>query len=177
MSSDARVMAATNRDLEGAVERGRFREDLFYRLNVFPVRIPPLRDRSDDVPLLAHYFANTLGERMGKPEADLSAPAQERLRRYPWPGNVRELRNVVERALILCDGSAIEPRHLPAEVRDAGASPLAALDETPRSLNEVVEAHILRTVDVCGGNHSHAARVLGISRSTLLARLKKLQES
>jgi transcriptional regulator with PAS, ATPase and Fis domain len=173
LRSDARVMAATNRAVEQAVAEGRFREDLFYRLSVFPVRIPPLRDRPDDVGALAQYFLSTLGERLGKPRFVLSGAALGKLREYAWPGNVRELRNVIERALILCDGAEVEPRHLPAEIRAAEALRPRARIVSLRPLEEVVQEHVDRVVGAAGGNHSQAARILGISRSTLLARLKK----
>ncbi|MBE0616983.1 MAG: sigma 54-interacting transcriptional regulator, partial [Proteobacteria bacterium] len=175
--SDARVMAATNRNVERAVAEGKFREDLFYRLSVFPVRIPPLRDRPDDVAALSQYFLATLGERLGKPHVGLSGTALERLREYAWPGNVRELRNVIERALILCDGAEVEARHLPAEVRAAEALRPRARIISLRPLDAVVEEHIARVVRAADGNHSRAARILGISRSTLLARLKKSRQT
>jgi len=175
--SDARVMAATNRDPERAVAEGRFREDLFYRLSVFPVRIPPLRERPEDVGVLAQYFLTSLGERLGKPRIGLSGAALAKLREYPWPGNVRELRNVIERALILCDGAELEPSHLPAEIRNGATLRPRARIVSMRPLEEMVQEHIVRVVQAAGGNHSQAARILGISRSTLLARLKKGREA
>jgi transcriptional regulator with GAF, ATPase, and Fis domain len=109
---DTRVIAATHRDLPQMVKDGKFREDLFYRLNVFPIDLPPLRQRREDLPLLANYFAHRASIRLGKPDCTFSKAASDRLLAYSWPGNVRELENIVERAVILCQGTRIESEHI-----------------------------------------------------------------
>ena len=120
---DVRVIAATNRDLLAAVRQKTFREDLYYRLNVFPIVVPPLRDRKGDVPLLAHYLTRKCGRRIGKPVETIDGDSLERLAAYPWPGNVRELENVIERALILSTGSVLEIDPELVSAAPAGASP------------------------------------------------------
>jgi len=168
---NVRVIAATNRNLEEEVARGRFRSDLFYRLNVFPIHLPPLRDRQPDVPLLAAHFVNVFARRMGKPVRGIDASAMARLMASDWPGNVRELANVLERAVILCDGPTILEDHLGAigrERREGGAFP---------TLEEAERQHILRALSVTGGvlaGPQGAAKLLGMRRSTLWSRMKKL---
>ncbi len=171
---DARLIAATNVVIEEAVAAKRFREDLYYRLKVGHLRLPPLRERMDDiVPLAARLLAEACREMGRKPPA-LSPAVQAAFRLYRWPGNVRELRNVLERAMILNDGpGAIELAHLPAEFsagagRPAGGGPEAGV----RSLLDVEREHILRVVKALDGNHTRAARQLGISRTTLWEKLK-----
>ena len=112
LRTDARVVAATNRDLQQAMQQGQFREDLYYRLNVFAIRLPPLRDRRDDVLPLSEAFLAEYGRSLGRPPAGISRDARKRLMEYHWPGNVRELRNILERAAILCDGGLITAEHL-----------------------------------------------------------------
>jgi two-component system, NtrC family, response regulator AtoC len=173
ISTRARFIAATNRDLEQMVKKGLFREDLFYRINVLPVHVPPLRERHGDVVMLADYFAGVLGRGMGKGRVRVSQVAADQLCSYPWPGNVRQLRNVIERALILGEGREILPGHLPSEIR--GRETLPASGEAPLgTLREVEEKYIERVLRHTGGNHSRTALTLGISRSTLLAKLKKM---
>jgi DNA-binding NtrC family response regulator len=175
LNCSARIMAATNRDIEARAAAGTFREDLYYRLKVFPVRIPPLRERREDILSLAQYFVADLAKRMCREPVRLSPEALGALHRYDWPGNVRELRNVIERSLILCRGDVIAPRHLPAEIRSS-APPDAQSQSSPcdlRSLREVTVDHVVSVVEQTGNNHSQAARILGISRSTLLAHLKR----
>jgi DNA-binding NtrC family response regulator len=172
--SNARFIAATNRDLTKQVKRGAFREDLYYRINVLPITVPPLRDRGRDIAILAHYFVKTLGERMGKGRLKISPAAMGQLENFHWPGNVRELRNVIERALILSGGREILSEHLPAEIRNApgfNAMPLA--DRKLRPLRQIEDDYIDYVLQATLQNHSHAAAALGISRSTLLAKLKK----
>lgn len=159
---DVRVVAATNRDLEERVEQGLFREDLFYRLNVVSVRIPPLRERIEDLPLLVRHFVSALASDMGLPEPALSFDAFDGLDRYDWPGNVRELKNVIERCLLL--GKA--PAECVTLSADAAGRP-PAVEATGEQLEEVVKAHILKILEREGGNKSAAARVLGVSRKTL----------
>jgi two-component system response regulator AtoC len=172
---DVRLIAATNRDLDAEVRTGRFREDLFYRLSVFPLVVPPLRERSaEDVLELAHRFLRELGKRHRTSPTQLSPRALEVLAGYAWPGNVRELRNVLERALVLAAGAErLEPEHLPPGLKAAGA-PRATRDEPSIvSLEEVERRHIERTLFLLGGNRTAAADRLGISRSTLHTKIQQ----
>jgi two-component system response regulator HydG len=169
---DVRIVAATNRDLAQLVRDGRFRDDLYYRLNVVLVALPPLRERREDVPLLAAHFLARAAERRGRP-LRLSAATEERLAAYPWPGNVRELENALERASILAAGDTIAPGDLPPHIASgAGPGPVPALP-AQRNLAEVERAHILQTLERCGWNHSRAADALGIGRTTLWRKLKE----
>jgi DNA-binding NtrC family response regulator len=168
---DARVVAATNRDLEPMIRQGSFREDLFYRLNVIPIVLPPLRDRREDIPLLAEHFLARFAQRQGR-VLRLSAGATERLLRYAWPGNVRELENAMERLAILARDETIEPADLPAHVGAGlalGAAPGLAAEQT---LAEAERAHIIQILERYGWNHSRAAEALGIGRTTLWRKLK-----
>jgi formate hydrogenlyase transcriptional activator len=170
---DVRVIAATNRDLEEQVRSGAFRSDLFYRLNVFPIEVPPLRDRKDDIPLLASHFVRKFSQRMGKGIHRISPAVQDQLVHYDWPGNVRELANVMERAVILCQAETIQSGHLAISgTRSAAASPesLPTLEEAERRL--ILRA-LKRTGWVLAGKNG-AAEMLGINRSTLWSRMKKL---
>jgi DNA-binding NtrC family response regulator len=175
--NSARFMAATNRDIAARVRKGLFREDLFYRINVLPLTIAPLRERGRDVQLLADYFAALIGKNMGKGRISVSDEAMGHLLAYDWPGNVRELKNIIERALILTHGGLIMPDQLPLEIRQV--QPVAAADVQPESdlkpLWQVEEDYIDNVLRITGNNHSRTAAILGISRSTLLARLKKRQ--
>ena len=171
---DVRVLAATNRDLGQLMQQGRFREDLFYRLNVIPVIIPPLRERREDVPALAEHFLGRFGQQQGR-SLQLSAEAVERLLRYPWPGNVRELENVMERTAILVQKETIGPDDLPLHV--AAGNPLGPTPSLPPELTlaEVEKLHILQTLERVGWNHSRAAEILGIGRTSLWRKLKEYQ--
>uniref|UniRef100_I2Q200 Response regulator with CheY-like receiver, AAA-type ATPase, and DNA-binding domains n=1 Tax=Desulfovibrio sp. U5L TaxID=596152 RepID=I2Q200_9BACT len=178
---DVRILAATNRDLKKEVEAGRFREDLYYRLNVVSVLVPPLRDRPDDIPLLAQFFLGRFAEKNRKRMKGFTPTAMDQLVRSPWPGNVRELENAVERAVILSVGEYVSERELPA--CEAGVSDAPAVGGVPasaslagRALDDVEREVILATLDECGGNKSEAARVLGITRATLHKKLKKYDE-
>jgi DNA-binding NtrC family response regulator len=175
MTVDVRLVAATNRDLQAEVKAGRFREDLFYRLSVFPLEVPPLRDRSrEDVLELAHRFLRELGQRHRNSPTDLSAKAAEVLSGYAWPGNVRELKNVLERALVLASGSPrIEPEHLPPALKAPGAPRAAREEPSILPLEEVERRHIERTLFLLGGNRTAAAEKLGISRSTLHTKIQQ----
>jgi two-component system, NtrC family, response regulator AtoC len=170
---DVRLIAATVRDLATEVTEGRFREDLYYRLGVMPLYLPPLRARAPED--LAETVMALVGElRRGLPEApsEVSAEAMNVIYRYPWPGNVRELRNVLERALIHARGeSAVGVNHLAAEVRGIGDD--ASLPHVPRSLAEVERAHIERTLRAHAANRTRAARELGISRATLIKKIRE----
>jgi len=168
---DVRLVAATNHDIGDAVRRGRFREDLYYRLNVIPLHLPPLRERARDdrLALLRRLFVELRTELPESP-AEISSEALERLLAYPWPGNIREMRNVLERALIVGRGAAqLGPEHLPADVSRRQAAPVV---EQAASLEEVERRHIERTVRRHGGNRTRAAEALGISRATLINKIK-----
>jgi formate hydrogenlyase transcriptional activator len=168
---DVRLIAATNRDLERAVSEGRFRADLYYRLNVFPIHLPPLRDRRQDIPRLARHFAMHYAAKMGKPVGPLSADAVDRLATYGWPGNVRELQNVIERAVILSSSGRFELPDLSAPPADDG--PPRRL----QSLENVERQHIVAVLEGTGWRVSGdrgAAKILGLKRTTLEARMKKL---
>ena len=173
---DVRVIAATNKDLEEEIARGNFREDLFYRLNVIPFFVPPLRDRKEDIPLLVKEFLHEFGQEYGRPHVEMQADALDALRQYNWPGNVRELRNLVERVLILNPKTRrIERRHLPLLVqRDgtrAGREEFSSLTEARDTYER---EYILRKVDECGGNVTRAAESLGLERSHLYRKMKAL---
>lgn len=169
---DTRVIAATHRDLPRMVKDGKFREDLFYRLNVFPINLPPLRQRREDLPLLANYFAHRASIRLGKPDCTFSKAASDRLLAYSWPGNVRELENIVERAVILCRGTSIESEHIYVQTN----LPPARQDEV-RTLQEAERDHILAALRAVGwkvSGRGGAAELLGLRPTTLEARMKKL---
>jgi len=168
---DVRFVAATNRDLAAMVKAGSFREDLYYRLNVGSIEMPPLRARVGDIQALARCFLDEAAKIMGMPNAQLDRPSCELIEQYAWPGNIRELRNVMERALILSGGETIQPVHLPKEITAAGkGAPLAADDET-LSLAEVERRHIRRVLTAHRGNKTHAAKALGITRLTLRTKI------
>jgi DNA-binding NtrC family response regulator len=169
---DVRVIAATHGDLAALISQGTFREDLFYRLNVIQVVLPPLRDRREDIPALAEHFLARAAGKLGR-RLRLAPPTLERLLRYPWPGNVRELENAIERAAILARTESVEPDDLPPHV-SAGLQlgPSPALPR-PSTLADAERAHILQTVERFGRNHSGAAEALGIGRTTLWRKLKE----
>jgi two-component system response regulator AtoC len=175
-----RFVAATNKDLFQEVEAKRFREDLYYRLSVIPIHIPPLRDRREDIPLLAKYFLDRYNREMGGKIARISAKAVDLLSEYPWPGNVRELKNLMERMVLMHPGPEILPDDLPPSfvAGSAGARPAQTPEEivfrTPRvlSLAEVERAGIAHALEIVGGNKTRAADLLGISRQTLRTKIK-----
>jgi two-component system response regulator HydG len=172
---DVRIIAATNRDLEEEISRGTFRSDLYYRLNVIQLHLPPLRERREDVPLLATYFLDKLAAARGAEDAMALADATlEVLGRYDWPGNVRELENALERAWVLATGNVIEPQALPERVREAPRPRLVAEEAPQNPTMEVVErAYILWVLQAEGGNKTRAAEVLGIDPSTLYRKLNR----
>ena len=176
LRADVRVIAATNRDLEREVAAGRFRDDLFYRLNVFAVHLPPLRERGDDVLLLADHFVREIGGRMGKGEPGLSRDAREVLLQHAWPGNIRELSNAIERALIVSDGGLLTAAQLAiAAPRPRPSVPAAAPDrggERP-SLADWERQMVTDALRSANGNRSRAAAMLGLTRSQLYTRLKR----
>jgi two-component system nitrogen regulation response regulator NtrX len=177
---DARVIAATNKDLEEEIARGNFREDLFYRLNVIPFFVPPLRDRKEDIPSLSREFLQEFGAQYGRPHVEIADSALTALKQYHWPGNVRELRNVMERVLILNPKTQqIEAKHLPMLVqRSEGAARSTAGREDNTTLQQAREAYerdyILKELDRCHGNVSRAAESLGLERSHLYRKMKTL---
>ncbi len=173
---DVRVIAATNKDLLREIRKGNFREDLYYRLNVVTINIPPLRERIEDIPLLAQHFLRSFAEKNRKDIKGFTPQAMDQLLRYDWPGNVRELMNAVERGVVLGRSEYLGKEDLPLVSRDEG--PVAASVSTdmlppPLPLEEVEKATILRTLEATGGNKSEAARRLGITRKTLHKKLKK----
>jgi DNA-binding NtrC family response regulator len=168
LKANIRVVAATNRDLREAVEGGDFREDLFYRLQVFDIHIPPLRERRADILPLSETFLQELGSSFAKGPLRLTSEAREALRRYDWPGNVRELRNALERAAILCDDGLITPQHLSLECT---VMPARGSDSTDLGVMERdIIAKVLRD---CRWNKSDAARRLGLSRTQLYVRMRR----
>ncbi|MEE4311685.1 MAG: sigma-54 dependent transcriptional regulator [candidate division KSB1 bacterium] len=166
---DFRVISATNKDLEKAVKSGEFREDLYFRLNVITIDMPALRDRREDIPLLARYFFNEYVQSMAKPITDVSSEAMETLLTYDWPGNIRELRNVIERAIVVCEGDLIEPKHFSFPFRDRDAS----LDSHDFSLEGAEKSQILRVLKQTDWQISKTAEILKIDRTTLYNKLKK----
>jgi two-component system nitrogen regulation response regulator NtrX len=165
---DVRLIAATNKDLEEEIAHGNFREDLFYRLNVIPFFVPPLRDRSEDIPLLVKEFLNEFGHQYGRPRVEMSDDALATLKQYRWPGNVRELRNLVERLLILNPKTTrLEKKHLPMLVYREFATLLEAREAYERDF-------ILKKIDEVHGNMSRAAEALGLERSHLYRKMKAL---
>jgi DNA-binding NtrC family response regulator len=169
---DVRVVAATNRDLAALVRQDRFREDLFYRLRTITIDLPPLRERREDVRLLANHFLARLNERYGFSRRT-SAEAVELLERYAWPGNVRELLHALESAAIVCEGTEILPGHLPAAVRAPGPKPDARSEDPFPSLQDVERAHIERALRATGGHRSRAAKLLGISERSLYRKIEE----
>jgi transcriptional regulator with GAF, ATPase, and Fis domain len=168
---DVRVIAATNRNLEESRKAGSFRADLFYRLNIFPIHLPALRERREDIPLMANHFAGKFARRLAKRVERISSEAMEMLTGYDWPGNVRELTNLLERAVILCDNSVLQKEHI-------GISPQRSKPEAElATLEEAERKHILKALEETNwmvGGVNGAAKRLGLNRTTLLARMKKL---
>jgi two-component system response regulator HydG len=175
-SFDARIVAATNRDLESAVEDGRFREDLFYRIHVIEVDAPPLRVRGNDILLLAQHFIEHFATISGKPITGLLASAADKLLAYPWPGNVRELQNCIERAVTLCRYAEITVEDLPEKVRDHERSRIVlAIDDASDlvPMDEIERRYVTRVFDAANRNKSLAAKILGFNRKTLYRKLRQ----
>ncbi len=170
---DVRILAATNKDLPSLVRKGAFRDDLFYRLNVITITVPPLRERGDDILLLAQHFVTKFGEESGKPPCRFSDNALQVLRSYDWPGNVRELENVIQRLVVMTDGDLIEVPDLPSLLR------FSALRKTgfTRTLAEVEAEYIRNVLASVNGNKTRAAEILGIDRKTLREKLSKMGSS
>jgi DNA-binding NtrC family response regulator len=165
---DFRIVAATNRNFEQIIEEGRFRPDLFYRLNVFPIDLPPMRERKDDIPLLVDHFMRKFAREMNKRITRVAPEAMYQLQAYTWPGNVRELENAVERAMVVAREPELREQDFILKSKEGG---VAASDG--RTLDEVEKVHILRVLEECGGNQTRAAEVLDIDRVTLHNKLKK----
>ena len=173
---DVRVVAATNKNLEDEIERGNFREDLFYRLNVIPFYVPPLRDRAADIPLLADHFLREYATEYGRKQKELTPEAYQVLKDYHWPGNVRELRNLMERIVIMNPQVRVDARHIPLNASRRGVLDKAA--EYYGTLQEFREAaereYILRKLDEAQGNVTRTAEMLGLERSNLYRKMKAL---
>ncbi len=175
---DARIITATHRDLEGLVEEKRFREDLFFRINVIQLKLPPLRARGSDVLLLAQHFIERFAERMSKPVVGLSPQAAQKLLAYSWPGNVRELSNAMERGVALTRSGEVGVADLPEKITEYRTSHVVIASDDPTELvplEEVERRYILRVLEACGGNQSSASRVLGLDRKTLRRKLDKYE--
>jgi transcriptional regulator with GAF, ATPase, and Fis domain len=188
---DVRLISATNRNLEKMIEEGEFREDLYYRLNVFPINLPPLRDRLDDLPMLTTHFIAKFARQMGLAAQAPTSDGLAKLREYNWPGNVRELENIIERAMILARGAPVGASHLdfgrraaqpltssgPVAAVTPAAAPAGAAAEDGKSLAERLldseRKEIIAAVEKSRGNIASASRMLGINRSTLYYRLRK----
>ncbi len=166
---DFRVVAATNKHFETLIEEGKFRPDLYYRLNVFNIEIPPLRERREDIPLLVDHFIRKFAQQMNKRITRVSPSAMYQLQQYPWPGNVRELENAVERAMVVAQEPELREQDFILKAKNGNG----ALPSEARSLDDVERAHILRVLEECGGNQTRAAEVLDIDRVTLHNKLKK----
>ncbi|NUM74103.1 sigma-54-dependent Fis family transcriptional regulator, partial [candidate division KSB1 bacterium] len=171
---DVRVISATNKDLEEAVRTNEFREDLFYRISVFPIKLPPLRDRREDIPLLAAHFIDKFARQESKEVEGIAPDALELLMAYNWPGNVRELENAIERAVVLSSTREITPKDLPNTVRSIGEKRIYESDNTLSSWIEKLEEEALRNALLeNGGNISQTAKKLGIGRATIYRKAKK----
>lgn len=175
ISINARIIAATNKDLLQLINKGLFRQDLYYRLGVFTINIPPLRERPGDIPLLVEYFANRLKYKTDKPITGLSNAAMRLFMAHSWPGNVRELINALEYAFVVCPEGEIRRRHLPDAITSNNPCAGASLEKRPPDPEAKDPEHILQVLADSGGNKAEAARRLGISRVTLWKRLKKMQ--
>ena len=176
MRADIRVIAATNRDLHAAIQRGEFREDLYYRLGVFEIHLPPLRERHDDILELADTFLAEIGESVGRPAAGISRDAKEQLLAYSWPGNVRELRNAIERAVILADGGHIRSEHLPVTSQrpaPSGSPSSGTLAAGAMNLGEIERSLVVNALAQARYNKTRAAKLLGLTRAQLYSRIEK----
>jgi two-component system response regulator AtoC len=184
LKANVRIIAATNADLKKSVAQGFFREDLFYRLNVVPITIPPLRERTEDIMPLALDMMLKYNRELKKSFTGFTPAAAELLQRYPWPGNIRELRNVVERTMILAGEGDIDADALPEEIRDyeaAAVEPEPGFEALPTgrqfvTLHELEERYINDVLVACHYNKTQAARILGIHPTSILRRLKKTEE-
>jgi two-component system response regulator FlrC len=186
IACDVRIIAATNKDLQARVAEGKFREDLYFRLAVFPIRIPSLKERPKDVLPLAEAFLRRYGSTMGRPDAHLSPATQAALQDHDWPGNIRELENGIQRALLLSDDDLIEPHHVEIEPRtgtrialNTTDSPLSSpkADGVQSDISSLEREHILRVLSQVKGNRKEAISILGISERALRYKLKAYKEA
>jgi DNA-binding NtrC family response regulator len=168
---DVRLIAATNKDLRGMVDKGDFREDLYFRLDVISIHLPPLRERRDDIPLLVNHFLGQCAEDNGKKIEGIEPAAMHALVHYRWPGNVRELRNCVERMVVLAREAVLRLSDVPAHI--ASGVPPGVSPNPPGTMEESERDLILRTLRECDGNRTHAAKKLGISRRTIIRKVEK----
>jgi DNA-binding NtrC family response regulator len=168
------VLAATSRDIRKMVGEGTFREDLYYRLNVIPIVLPPLRERPDDIPILVEHFLKDIAATKGTPPRRISPEVMRRFQGFRWPGNVRELRNVLEQMMVLAEGEMLTERDLPDQIVE-GSSAMPAPNEIPTGLtmDELEKLAISKALDQCAGNRTHAANRLGISVRTLQRKLQQ----
>jgi transcriptional regulator with PAS, ATPase and Fis domain len=170
---DVRVIAATNRNIQGEIKRGRFREDLFYRLSVMPLTLPPLRERREDILPLVQHFVTRFSQKLNRRVQGVTPKAEVLLESYNWPGNIRELRNVIERAIILCAGDRIHASELPLDGLEQWGPAPREESEHLLSLEEVESLHIQRILAATGQNLSKAAEILGLARATLYNKMRK----
>lgn len=173
---NVRILAATNKNLQNAIREGTFREDLFYRLGVIEIEIPPLRKRKEDIIPLARYFMNHFTKKMKLPNVHIDATCLDYLQTYSWPGNVRELENTIERAVVMSEGNFILPKHLPPTILASRGDELSGEDSSRLTLEELEQRHIQRILRMSGNNKTEAARILGISQATLWRKLKQQRE-
>jgi DNA-binding NtrC family response regulator len=170
---DVRLVAATNKNLQGEIKRGRFREDLFYRLSVMPLTLPPLRERREDILPLVEHFVRRFNQKLNRRVQGVTPKAEAVLTSYSWPGNIREVRNVIERAVILCSGDLIHASDLPLGGQELWASPARETEDHFLSLDELESLHIRRILEAAGGNLTRAAEILGVTRTTLYNKIRK----
>jgi len=171
ISVDVRIITATNRNLDELVTQGKFRDDFFFRINVIPIHLPPLRERMEDIPLLVETFIRRLRKVSGKPITGFSPEAMELFMNYHWPGNVRELKGILEYAFVIAEGGVLQPEHLPGKM--ALSAPAGETSPTAVSSENQEKAELLEALRQSSGNQSRAARLLGVSRVTVWHRMKK----
>ncbi len=170
------MIAATNRQLEEEVRQGKFREDLYYRLNVLPISLPPLRARAEDIPLLVNYYVDSYNAEFRKRVKGVSPEAMERLRTYGWPGNIRELRNAVERAMLLAEEDVLAPQHFP--VASSGTGRLTERVDLPPGgidLDQLERSLVMQALERSGWNQTRAAALLGLNRDQIRYRIEKFK--
>jgi DNA-binding NtrC family response regulator len=177
---DIRIIAATHQDLKVAVEQGKFRQDLYYRLNVIPIRVPPLRERNSDIPLLVHHFLNHFNKSKKRKIQGINNEALHRLMEYHWPGNVRELENIIERIVILTNNDSITVQDLPEKIQNLSRDEQTPLFEIPEegisldnALNEFEKRLILQALNKTGWIKNKAAQLLNLNRTTLIEKIKR----
>lgn len=170
---DVRVVSATNRDLEQLIREGSFREDLFFRINVFPLRCPPLRERLEDLPMIVQSFIRQNNIKTGKKIVGMTPETIEKMIAYTWPGNVRELRNAVEYAFVLCPSGGIGAHHLPPKIASIAQECIEPAVTQPNTTGNPKKDALIKALQQSGGNRSEAARILGVSRVTVWKQIKK----